>query len=316
MAVEEPAGKGRCRKPLYSVALVGAGFILAYQGLSCSSSSSSSSPPTTLARTEWRSQHPERRLLYNRVPKCGSTTLLTLLRKLSRRNRFHHVHSTTFDKRLLTRVQQAELVEDIMSTSAPSSYDRHVYFVDFQSFGHPYPAYVNMVRDPVERLASSFYYRRAVAAANLNASGNKQPWLLETFEDCVKQEREECSFHGGGQHRSLSVPYFCGHDNRCLSVQNTWALNTALRNIERHYAVVGVLEDLNVTLALLEKLLPRFFRGASEVYGKRGLHANCNLRRPRKVERSTRKLLKRKLSLEFQLYEFVRQRLHAQWQAS
>jgi len=49
------------------------------------------------------------------------------------------------------------------------------------------------------------------------------------------------------------------------------ALERAKRSVERHYAVVGVLEDFNVTLTVFEHYVPRFFRGASDVYyGKRG----------------------------------------------
>lgn len=44
------------------------------------------------------------------------------------------------------------------------------------------------------------------------------------------------------------------------------ALERAKRAVEQHYAVVGILEDLNSTLTVLEHYVPRFFRGASNVY--------------------------------------------------
>lgn len=44
------------------------------------------------------------------------------------------------------------------------------------------------------------------------------------------------------------------------------ALERAKRAVENEYAVVGVLEDLNVTLKVLENYIPRFFTGASNVY--------------------------------------------------
>lgn len=40
-----------------------------------------------------------------------------------------------------------------------------------------------------------------------------------------------------------------------------WALREAVLNLERSYRVVGVLEDLEATLAVLEAEVPRFFRG-------------------------------------------------------
>ncbi|XP_077498248.1 heparan sulfate 2-O-sulfotransferase pipe [Amblyomma americanum] len=252
------------------------------------------------------------RLLYNRVPKCGSTTLLTLLRRLSTSNGFQHLHCRIYDKRLLTHDQQAQFVEEVTSAKAPCSYDRHVYFLDFEKFGQANPAYVNIIRDPVDRIASSFYYSRAIAARRSDPTRRKARWLREKFEDCVERGADGCSFQEGKSHRSLMVPYFCGHDPRCLLVQNSWALDRARQNIERHFSVVGVLEDLNLTLALLEWHIPRFFRGATELYRKSGLHKNRNRSGPSRVAQWVRDLLHRNLSLEFELYDIVRQRLHAQ----
>ena len=44
------------------------------------------------------------------------------------------------------------------------------------------------------------------------------------------------------------------------------ALRKAKENVEKHYAVVGVLEELNKTLTVLEHYVPRFFKGAKDVY--------------------------------------------------
>lgn len=44
------------------------------------------------------------------------------------------------------------------------------------------------------------------------------------------------------------------------------ALERAKLAVEKHYAVVGVLEDINTTLTVLENYIPRFFQGATDVY--------------------------------------------------
>jgi hypothetical protein len=44
------------------------------------------------------------------------------------------------------------------------------------------------------------------------------------------------------------------------------ALQRAKKAVERHYAVVGVLEDLNSTLTVFENYIPLFFKGATQVY--------------------------------------------------
>lgn len=50
------------------------------------------------------------------------------------------------------------------------------------------------------------------------------------------------------------------------------ALDKAKKAVEENYAVVGVLEDLNTTLTVLEHYVPRFFRGVSQVY--HGMYCN------------------------------------------
>lgn len=44
------------------------------------------------------------------------------------------------------------------------------------------------------------------------------------------------------------------------------ALQRAKRVVEETYAVVGVLEDMNATLLAFENYVPRFFKGAKELY--------------------------------------------------
>ncbi|KAL1429459.1 hypothetical protein MTO96_016299 [Rhipicephalus appendiculatus] len=73
---------------------------------------------------------------------------------------------------------QVEFMKEVMSAKAPSSYDRHVYFLDFEQFGTANPTYVNMIREPVERIASSFYYSRAIAARRSDPMPRKVPRFL------------------------------------------------------------------------------------------------------------------------------------------
>ena len=43
-------------------------------------------------------------------------------------------------------------------------------------------------------------------------------------------------------------------------------MQRAKRNVEEHYSVVGILEEMDVTLQVFEKYVPRFFNGATKVY--------------------------------------------------
>lgn len=50
------------------------------------------------------------------------------------------------------------------------------------------------------------------------------------------------------------------------------ALERAKYAVESQYAVVGVLEDMNTTLTVFEKYIPRFFQGAREIYESKHLN--------------------------------------------
>ena len=49
-------------------------------------------------------------------------------------------------------------------------------------------------------------------------------------------------------------------------LNNYDALKTAKRNVEEWYPVVGILEELNMTLTTLQQKLPKFFRGGVQKY--------------------------------------------------
>ena len=49
------------------------------------------------------------------------------------------------------------------------------------------------------------------------------------------------------------------------------AMKKAMENVEKHYAVVGILEELNKTLTVLEHYVPRFFKGALNTYWSKSL---------------------------------------------
>ena len=52
-------------------------------------------------------------------------------------------------------------------------------------------------------------------------------------------------------------------------------MKKAKENVEKHYAVVGVLEDFNKTLAVLEHYIPTIFKGSLKIYW--GMHNPFNI---------------------------------------
>ena len=64
----------------------------------------------------------------------------------------------------------------------------------------------------------------------------------------------------------LPTAYLCGQESFCREVGSREALARAKRNVEQAYPVVGLLEQLDATLTILEARLPGFFRLARNLY--------------------------------------------------
>jgi dermatan/chondrotin sulfate uronyl 2-O-sulfotransferase UST len=102
-------------------------------------------------------------VFFNRVPKVGSQTFMELFRRLSDRNGFTFARDSVqrVETIRLVAEQQQELAEKVSLLPTPSLYVKHVCFTNFTKFGLPTPIYVNIVRDPIERVISWYYYVRA-----------------------------------------------------------------------------------------------------------------------------------------------------------
>ena len=164
-------------------------------------------------------------LFFNRVPKVGSQSLMVLLDLLAKRNSFKATrdkpsHTETI---MMTPSFELNLVEEIMEYGEGISYTKHVAYVDFDAIDYPQPIYINLVRDPVERIISWFYYVRTPwYIAERKRLFPKQyklpsvPYLKKDFSTCVLNNDRECTYlqdetKGLGDHRR-QVLFFCGQD--------------------------------------------------------------------------------------------------------
>ncbi|XP_062134242.1 heparan sulfate 2-O-sulfotransferase pipe-like isoform X2 [Drosophila sulfurigaster albostrigata] len=269
-------------------------------------------------------------LFFNRVPKTGSEKLMALLKLLAKRNSFEArrdseqlLETILIDNGFARHLLDAE----ILNCSTPNSYTKHVAFVNFAEYQKPWPIYINLVRDPIERLISWFYYARApwylADRANTFGEAYKMPsseWLQKDFNRCVSERDPECVYEqlemgNLGDHRRQTL-FFCGQNPKiCMPFNSLEAMQRAKRNVEKRYAVVGTWEDTNTTLSVLETYIPQFFAGARDEYyamQRQVENVNRNALRPT-ISEETRLLLSRNLTHEIEFYQFARQRLNKQY---
>ncbi|CAH1960899.1 unnamed protein product [Acanthoscelides obtectus] len=180
--------------------------------------------------------------------------------------------------------------------AVPLSFDRHVYFINFTSFDKQLPVYINLIRNPVDKVISRTFYKSKTRSF---------------YEDCITSNSStNCNFKNGKTY-DLSIPYFCGHHKECMELNNDWALQTAKSNVEKYYSVVGVLEKLNDTMDVMEREIPYFFKGAKKMYGQQLFGIGSNKFGP-KVSDVIRKKLSESLAKELEFYEWIKARLQLQ----
>ena len=279
-------------------------------------------------------------LVYNRIPKSGSTMMLGLLYSLAQslgylvlRGRYHSYRYWVNND----RVGLGYFLEQAASRSR-SVYVQHQYYVNFTENRQHQPVYINIMRDPVEHLISSYYYKRTVILQHrgpLDMTQEEVEVMTQPLEQCVVERRIECVYYGYTVHTNKTeqlqfrqnwspsylypsdvLLYFCGHHPECSKLGSKTALQIAKHNVEHNFAVVGLLEHLNETMAVLEHKLPQFFSGASELYreqSQKSSTVNKNTIKSNSISDDIRKVLKQRLSSEYELYNYVKQKLFRQY---
>ncbi|KAE8602156.1 hypothetical protein XENTR_v10013896 [Xenopus tropicalis] len=162
-------------------------------------------------------------VVYNRVGKCGSRTIVLLLRILSEKHGFNLVTSDIHNKTRLTRNEQMELIKNISTADQPYLFTRHVHFLNFSSllscrFGAEQPVYINIVRDPVSRFLSNYFFRRfgdwrGEQNHMIRTPGMKEEERNLDINECILENYAECS----NPRLFYIIPYFCGQHPKCRS---------------------------------------------------------------------------------------------------
>ncbi len=189
------------------------------------------------------------------------------------------------------------------------SFTHHFFYIPMEAYkGGDGSIWINVMRDPVERFYSWYYFCRLALFRNKTIKP-PQSYFDKDLETCVLSGDPECNFAPDGSvFREHQVTYFCGNALECRQVGNVAALASAKYHVEAKYAVVGVTENYATTLAVLEAFIPVFFDGVSSLRNERERW----LPRPRNFSAQISEILRRNLSAEYELYDFVRQRLFRQ----
>jgi len=163
-------------------------------------------------------------IFFNRITKSGSEKMMELLKILAKRNNFEARRDVEgFYEVVLMHDAYAKnfLRTEVLNCTTANTYTKHVAFIDFGLLDEPWPIYINLVRDPIERLVSWFYYARApwYIAERRELFGDaiimpSVDWLKKDFNTCIEERDPECVYEqlelgNLGDHRRQSL-YLCG----------------------------------------------------------------------------------------------------------
>ncbi|KXJ22795.1 DnaJ-like subfamily B member 4 [Exaiptasia diaphana] len=190
--------------------------------------------------------------------------MLAVMSKAAEKNQFKIVSSSdngviSSSQRKLTISQQMKLVAHISEIQPPFVFHGHFHFVDFSKYGSTTPIYINLIRDPIDRFVSAYYFTRFGDGRNRTwgFKGTKSD-KFRTLDECVLSNYSECT---NSNKLLYTIPYFCGQTRGCRGSSYT-SLRRAINNVVNNYLAVGVLEDVNSFIKVLERLLPAFFKEA------------------------------------------------------
>jgi hypothetical protein len=243
-------------------------------------------------------------LIYNRVPKAGSSSMTSLISKLSSKHKFKMLGWFDLPSHDFEAVQAA--VEDALAKGQKTVIAQHFHFPEIF---HEDVAYINVLREPVSRCTSQYYYLRYGDRREEDRKKVLDKFGDLTIDECISSGKHSTCFNCDGWKQSL---FFCGPDGgECSDLSPDKVFAKAKQVIDTNY-VVGVIEDFEGTVAVMEKLFPTFFEGGLELLKKvkpqRVTQGSSSYVPP---SNSSIAVIKTILEQDEQLYEYVKGNLDA-----
>jgi len=244
-------------------------------------------------------------IIYNRIPKTGSTSFIKVVNHLYKENHFSSLYLNITSKTMLL-TDEAWIVKNISLWKGirPVIIHGHFGFPHFAKFGSPLrPIFINILRDPLQRFVSYYYFIRYGDDFRPHKKRSRMGDRT-TLDECVKKEKADCK----PEKLWLQVPYFCGFNPRCWAPGNRWALDQAKRHLADSYFLVGISEEMEKFIRALDYTLPGIFKGATKKYLKDGgIHVR-KTKQKNPVSKETIEYYKKSKiwRLENEFYQFAR----------
>jgi hypothetical protein len=194
-------------------------------------------------------------IFYNRIPQCYEFTMNSLLLNISYLHSYKYVPSRIHTPFSYNELPLLHIAKSLITYKYNHLiYERHIYFFDFYKLQMPtHPIWINLVRDPIYRVAVEYNRSREVCLKT-NRCFVEEDTINETLDECVvNRSPQDCISPSSGVSRML--PFFCGltYPLQCQD-EDDWAFEQAKQNIDYYYTVVGIAEEFYKFLYVLGML--------------------------------------------------------------
>ncbi|XP_030848101.1 heparan sulfate 2-O-sulfotransferase 1 isoform X1 [Strongylocentrotus purpuratus] len=189
-------------------------------------------------------------IIMNDVPRTGSRLLYR-----AALNAFDYNWTSVTDH--LVRIEyEKKNIEEVQQLKPPAFVHGHTSFYPYTDIWENPPIYINFMREPIARMESNFYYERFGDYAQ-DPSIHHNDNL--TLEQCVNKGLVWC-----GPWWNWHI-LFCGYESLCQT-DHAWSLEKAKENIDQHYTFIGITEEFETSLQIIERLVPDLLGGLLKAY--------------------------------------------------
>ena len=130
--------------------------------------------------------------------------------------------------------------------------------------------------------------------------------IKRDLNECLTLDEPNCTLDPNYL-TEFQYTFFCGSAQECRTIGNRDGLQKAKFNAEKYYSVIGVLEELELSMKVMESYLPYYFQNITQS----GAESKPSNHRT-KLDLVNLNKVEKWLEGDIEFYQFAVQRLHNQ----